>query len=108
MRKRISCRVVRSIPLSKSSDALRDASRSSDKRHETGDVVAETPTAKTYVWEDSHPRLRGDEFTPARDPALREPKAGAKDCPATYIDRLGIARVPTGDGLTAQILDFYV
>ncbi|MFZ2146496.1 MAG: NAD+ synthase [Sedimentisphaerales bacterium] len=26
----------------------------------------------------SHPHLRGDEFTPARDPALREPKAGAK------------------------------
>jgi hypothetical protein len=28
--------------------------------------------------------------------------------PAIYIDRLEIAGVPTDDGLTPQILDFYV
>lgn len=87
MRKRISCRVIRSIALGKSSDALRDASRSDDKPYETRDVVAGTPIAKTCVREDSH-------FSKYR--------------PATYIDWLGIARVPTDDGLTAPILDFYV
>jgi len=117
MRKKISCKVIRSIPLSESSEILRHSSKSNDKHHKISDVVAETPTATKSVWEGSHPRLRGDEFTPA--------KAGAKDCkmgpepsanvqvqhssnPVTYTERLGITRVSIDDGLTAQILDFYV
>ena len=117
MRKRISCRVVRSIPLSKSSDALRHTSRSNNRHHKIGDVAAGTPTgfpfcdilqngvpAKECVWEGSH-FVKDCKMGPEPSPNAQ---VGHFDNPATYIDRLGIARVPTGDGLTAQILDFYV
>ena len=117
MRKRISCRVVRSIPLSKSSDALRHTSRSNNRHHKIGDVAAGTPTGfpfcdilqngvltKECVWEGSH-FVKDCKMGPKPSPNAQ---VGHSDNPATYIDRLGIARVPTGDGLTAQILDFYV
>jgi len=35
------------------------------------------------------PRFRGDEFTPARDPALRELKAGVSDLDVKYLHNFG-------------------
>jgi len=104
MRKKISCKVVRSIPLSESSEILRHSSKSNDKHHKISDVAAETPTAKKSVWEGSH-------F--AKDCKMgSEPSANVQvqhsSNPVTYTERLGIARVSIEDGLTAQILDFYV
>lgn len=78
MRKRISCRVIRSIPLSKSSDILHHTSMSNDSYHKMGPE----PSQNAQV------RYCGNA--------------------AIYIDRLEITRVPTDDGLTPQILDFYV
>ena len=51
-----------------------------DRQHlrDRADSKMAAAVAKVMDYLGSHPRLRGDEFTPARDPALREPKAGAK------------------------------
>ena len=91
MRKRISCKVIRTIPLSKSSSELRHASISNDKPHNISDTAAGIPNTKKWVW---------------------EPAANAQDRhtsnQATYTDRLDITRMPIEEGLTAQVLDCYV
>ena len=46
-------------------------------RQATGVQKNARRTPKCYLLQGYYPRLRGDEFTSARDPALREPKAGA-------------------------------
>lgn len=78
MAKRIPCRVVRSVPLGKSSDALRYASRSNNKHYKTGDVAAV----------DAQVRHGSDSVI--------------------YTGQLDITRVSIDDGLTGQILDCYV
>jgi len=90
MRKRIPCRVIRTVPLSKSSDDLRHTSRSNDKSHKMSDA-ARTTNTKKCVWESA---------------ANAQVKHASNSF--TYTDRLDIPRVSIDDGLTAQILDFYV
>jgi len=120
MRKKISSRVVRSIPLSKSSEGLRHSSRSNDKHHKIGDVVAETPTGfpsapsrgQVYPCESRGDGLQN--WVPGKKYVWEGPEPSANvqvkhsSNPITYTDRMGITRVSIDDGLTAQILDFYV
>ncbi len=103
MRKRISCRVIRTIPLSKSSCELRHISRSSDKSHKMSDA-ARTPNTKKCVWEPAANAQVKHSGNSVRDPKAHKPALGT----VTYTDRLDITRVSIDDGLTAQILDFYV
>ncbi len=103
MRKRISCKVIRTIPLSKSSCELRHTSRSSDKSHKMSDA-ARTPNAKKYVWEPAANAQVKHSGNLVRDPKAYKPALGT----LTYTDRSDIARVSIDDGLTAQILDCYV
>ena len=91
MRKRISCKVIRTIPLSQCGVELRLASRSNDKPHNISNAAAGSPNTKKYVW---------------------EPAANAQDRhtnnSVTYTDRLNITRMSINDGLTAQVVDIYV
>jgi len=104
MKKRISCRVIRTIPLSKSSSCeLRHTSRSSDKSHKMSDAAG-TPNTKKCVCEPAANAQVKHSGNPVRDPKAYKPALGT----LTYTDRLDIARVSIDDGLTAQILDFYV
>ncbi len=91
MRKRISCRVIRTIPLSKCGVELRHASRSNDKPHKISNAAARIPNTKEYVW------------GPAANPQSRHTSNLV-----TYTDRLNITRMSIDDGLTAQVLDLYV
>ena len=103
MRKRISCKVIRTIPLNRSSRELRHISRSNNKSHKMNDA-ARTPSTKKNVWE------------PAANAQVKHASSSVKDLKAhksafgnlTYTDRLDIARVSIDDGLTAQVLDIYV
>lgn len=90
MRKRITCRVIRTIPLSKSSGELRHASRSNDKSHKISDA-ARNLNIKKCIWE------------PAANAQVKHSTNSV-----TYTDRFDTIRMSIGDGLTAQILDFYV
>ena len=103
MRKRISCKVIRTIPLSKSSCELRHTSRPSDKSHKMSDA-ARTPNTKKCVWEPAANAQVKHSGNSVRDPKAHKSALGT----LTYTDRLDIARVSIDDGLTAQILDFYV
>lgn len=78
MIKRISCRVVRSVPLGRSSDALRHARQPNDEHHKIGDVVAVNIRARH------------------------------NGTPVAYTGRLDIAGVSVGDSPIGQILDCYV
>ncbi|MHC4658124.1 MAG: hypothetical protein ACYS83_02955 [Planctomycetota bacterium] len=91
MAKKIPCRVVRSVPLSKSCYGLRHTSRLNNKHHRVGDVDAGAARASGCVWE------------PAVD--VRGRDAGNS---VTYTGRLGIARVSVDDALAGLILDCYV
>lgn len=90
MRKRISCKVVRSIPLSKRRDEVRHASISNNKSHKFSDAAG-IPNTKKYAWE----------------PAATT-QAKHTGYSVTYTDRLGLTRMPFDNDLTAQTLDFYV
>ena len=103
MRKRISCRVIRTIPLSVSSDELRHAGRSNDKSHKISNT-ARTLNTKKCVWEPAA-NAQVKHF----DNSVRDLKAHKSPLGIlTYTDRLDIKRMSINDGLTAQILDFYV
>ncbi len=78
MVKKISCRVVSSVPLGKSGEALRHVWGSNNKRHRVGDIVAVN--------------------IPVRH-------AGGL---VTYTSRFGIARALIDNGPMGQILDCYV
>ncbi|MFB0552192.1 MAG: hypothetical protein ACETWQ_02655 [Phycisphaerae bacterium] len=91
MRKRISCKVIRTIPLSMCSSELRHASRSNDKPHNISNAAAGSPNTKKCVWE------------PAANAQARHTSNSV-----TYTDRLDITRMAIYNGLTAQALDFYV
>jgi len=103
MRKRISCRVIRTIPLSKSSDELRHASMSNDKSHKISNT-GRTPNTKKCVWEPAANAQVKHSGNSVRDPEAHKSALGT----LTYTDRLDITRMSIDDGLTAQILDFYV
>jgi len=90
MRKRISCNVIRTIPLSKSSCELRPISRSNDKSHKISDAAG-TPNTKKCVREST---------------ANAQFKHSGNS--VTYTNRLDITRMSIDNGLTAQMLDFYV
>ncbi len=90
MRKRISCKIIRTIPLSMCSSELRHEGRSNDKPHNISNA-SRTPKAKKYVWE------------PAANAQARHTSNSV-----TYTDRLNITRMSINDSLTAQVLDIYV
>jgi hypothetical protein len=91
MRKRISCKVIRTIPLNQCGFELRHASRSHDKPLNFSNAAARIPNTKKYIWE----------------PAANA-QAGHTNNSVTYTDRLNITRMSINDGLTAQVLDLYV
>lgn len=89
MRKRISCKVIRTIPLSKNIDELRYTSRSNDKSHNINNAIR-TPKANKCVWETStNPRVI--DFGKS----------------VVYTDRMNITRIPIDNGLTAPKLNCY-
>ncbi len=90
MRKRISCKVIGTIPLSQCSSELRHASRSNDKPLSSSNAAG-NPNTKEFVW------------GPAANTQARNIKNSV-----TYTDRLDITRMSINDGLTAQVLDLYV
>ena len=104
MRKTISCKVIRTIPLSKSSCELRHASRSNNKPHNISNSAGRIPNAKKCVWKPAAKARGKHPGNPVRDPKAHKPALGI----LTYTDRLDIARVSINDGLTAQVLDLYV
>ncbi|HUU19172.1 MAG TPA: hypothetical protein VMW72_18620 [Sedimentisphaerales bacterium] len=91
MRKRISCKVIRTIPLSRCGFELRHASMSNDRSHNISDSAAGNPNTRKYVWE------------PAANAQARHTSNSV-----TYTDRLDVTRMSNDDGLTAQVLDLYV
>jgi hypothetical protein len=89
MRKRISCKVIRTIPLNSNIDELRHKSRSNDRSH---NINNSTRTAKTNkcVWETtSNPQVK--DFGKS----------------VVYTHRMNIKRIPLDNGLTALNLNFY-
>lgn len=78
MIKRISCRVVSSVPLDRSSDALRGARQPDNKHHKISNAAAVNI------------------------------HAGHNSTVVTYTGRLDIAGVSIGDSPIGQILDCYV
>jgi len=90
MRKRISCKVIRTIPLSKSIDELRYTSRSNDKSYNINNATR-TPKANKCVWETSaNPRVK--DFSKS----------------VVYTERMNITRIPIDNGLTSLKLNCYV
>ncbi len=78
MIKRISCRVVSSVPLGKSSDALRHAGQPNNEHHKISNAAAVNILARH------------------------------SSTPVSYTGRLDIAGVSIGDSPIGQILDCYV
>ena len=90
MIKRISCKVIRTIPLSMCNRELRHESKSNHKPHNISNA-SRTPNTKNNVWE-----------------SAANAQARHTNNSVTYTDRLNITRMSINDGLTAQVLDIYV
>jgi hypothetical protein len=103
MRKRISCKVIRTIPLSMCSSELRHESRSNYKPHNISNASG-TPNTKKYVWESAANAQVKHSGNSVRDPKAHKSALGT----LTYTDRLNITRMSINSGLTAQVLDIYV
>jgi hypothetical protein len=89
MRKKISCKVIRSIPLSKNIDELRYTSRSNDRSHNINNATR-TPKTNKHVWETTtNPRVKDFSKT------------------VVYTHRMNITRIPIDNGLTALKLNCY-
>jgi hypothetical protein len=89
MIKRISCKVIRTIPLSKSIDDLRYTNRSNDKSHNINNA-SRTPKANKCVWETTtNPQVK--DFSKS----------------VVYTHRMNITRIPIDNGLTALKLNCY-
>jgi hypothetical protein len=104
MRKRISCKVIRTIPLSQCGVELRHASSSNDKPINISNTAAGNPNTKKCVWgpaANAQVRLTSNSV---RDPKTHKSASGT----ITYTDRLDITRMSIDDGFTAQVLDLYV
>ena len=91
MRKIISCTVIRTTPLSKSSGELHHARRPNDKPHNISNADAGTLNTKNLIWE-----------------PVAIAQAMHTGNSVTYTDRLDITRMSIDDGLTVQVLDLYV
>jgi hypothetical protein len=103
MIKRISCKVIRTIPLSRCSSELRHESRSNDNNHKISDAASRTPNTKKYVWESAANAQVKNSGNSVRDPKAHKSALGI----LTYTDRLNITRMSINDGLTARVLDIY-
>jgi hypothetical protein len=90
MRKVISCKVIRSIPLHKCNDEPRYTSRLKNKSYKINDS-SPIPNMKTGLW---------------------EPEASSNNNHSrqsvTYTHRLDIIRTSIDNGFTTKRLDFYV
>ena len=89
MIKRISCKVIRTIPLSKSIDELHYTSRSKDRSDNIKNATR-TPNTNKCVWETS------------TDPRVQEFGKSV-----VYTHRMNITRIPIDNGLTALKLNCY-
>ncbi|NQT04024.1 MAG: hypothetical protein HQ580_18505 [Planctomycetes bacterium] len=89
MRKIISCKVIRTIPLSKSSNGLHHTSRSNVRSHNISDAVR-TPSTNKCAWEIS---------------SNAQVKDSSKS--VVYTNRLDITRMPIHNGLTAPTVNCY-
>jgi len=89
MIKRISCKVIRTIPLSKSIDELHYTSRSKDRSDNIKNATR-TPNTNKCVWETS------------TDPRVQEFGKSV-----VYTHRMNITRIPIDTGLTALKLNCY-
>lgn len=89
MIKRISCKVIRTIPLSKSIDELHYTSRSKDKSDNINNSTSPPKTNKC-VWETS------------ADPRVQDFGKSV-----VYTHRMNITRIPIDNGLTAPKLNCY-
>jgi hypothetical protein len=89
MRKRISCKVIRTIPLNSSIDEVDSTSRPNVKPPKIDNSTG-TPNTNRFAWETT------------TDP-------GVKDFGKSviYTERLNITRIPTDNGFTAQRINFY-
>ena len=103
MRKTISCKVIRTIPLSQCGVELRRAGRSNDEPHNISNAAV-IPNTKKYVWEPAANAQARHTNNSVRDPKAHRSALGT----FTYTDRLDITRMSINDGLTAQVLDIYV
>jgi hypothetical protein len=89
MRKRISCKVIRTIPLSKEVDELRYTSRSNDKSHNINNATR-APKTNKCVWKTTtNPRSK--DFSKS----------------VVYTHRMNIKRIPIDNGLTMSKLNCY-
>ncbi|MHC4728390.1 MAG: hypothetical protein ACYS17_14310 [Planctomycetota bacterium] len=87
MRKKISCKVISTIPLGKSIDELRSASRPSDKSHNN---ATRTSDPNRCAWETTtNPRIK--DFSKS----------------VIYTDRLDIKNIPIDNGLKTPRINFY-
>ncbi|MGD8787669.1 MAG: hypothetical protein PVJ60_09615 [Phycisphaerales bacterium] len=90
MRKIISCKVIKSIPLHNSSDELHFKNRIKNKSHKISDS-SRTPNTKKCLW---------------------EPEASSNNNHSrqsvTYTHRLDIIRTSIDNGFTTKRLDFYI
>ena len=90
MRKRISCKVIRTIPLSQNIDEFHHRSRSKVKSHNINNA-GNTAKTNTCIWETSaNPRVK--DFGKS----------------VVYTNRMNITRIPIDNGLTAPQLNCYV
>jgi hypothetical protein len=90
MIKRISCKVIRSIPLSENIDELRYTSRANVRSHNINTATS-TPKTKKSIWETSaNPRVK--DFSKS----------------VIYTDRMNITRILIDNGHTSPKLNCYV
>jgi hypothetical protein len=89
MRKRIPCKVIRTIPLNSSIDKVVYKSRPNVKSHKIGNST-ETPNTKRFIWETT------------TDPRVKDFGKSV-----IYTERLNITRIPTDNGFRAQTINFY-
>jgi hypothetical protein len=90
MRKVISCKVIRSIPLHNNGEKLHFKSRIKNKSHKINDYYP-IPDMKTGFWEPEASSNNNDNRQSV-----------------TYTHRLDIIRTSIDNGFTTKRLDFYV
>jgi hypothetical protein len=89
MRKRISCKVIRTIPLRTRFDELRSRGRSNDTPHNINNTSRPTKTNKFVRGASTNPRVKDISKS------------------VIYTGRLDITRIPIDNGLTTLTLNFY-
>jgi len=89
MRKRISCKVIRTIPLSLNIDELHHKSRSNDRSHNIDNSSRTSKTSKC-VWE-----------------TTTNPQVKNFSTSVVYTHRMNIKRIPLDNGLKSLNLNFF-